>query len=220
MECCGAQCKPGVSHIPLFSAELQPTLWLTGLLSMRPSLQQRLQILPPSLGLTASEAASMAHTLGLQLPQGMPPTLSILPGESEGRFQGLFSLHPYSEGWVGENTLKSQAGIHDLMFLWHRKMNAVRNTAGLTSSLQVCFPPKLHTYRCLSFMRERTVPRGHMFPQEAKVRVRGQEDVMLTTGRRGQSLWSEGITGQAGIDDLSGVILIQMTPLSPLPSQS
>lgn len=133
MECCGAQCKPGVSHIPLFSAELQPTLWLTGLLSMRPSLQQRLQILPPSLGLTASEAASVAHTLGLQLPQGMPPTLSILPGESEGRFQGLFSLHPYSEGWVGENTLKSQAGIHDLMFLWHRKMNAVRNTAGLTS---------------------------------------------------------------------------------------
>lgn len=92
---------------------------------------------------------------------------------------------------MGENTLKSQAGIHDLMFLWHRKMNAVRNTAGRTSSLQVCFPPKLHMYRCLSFMGERTVPRGHMFPQEAKVKVRGQEDVMLTTERRGRCLWSE-----------------------------
>lgn len=156
---------------------------------------------------TAATPGHASHTLHPSWGVGGPIPGSILPTS-------------YSEGWVGENTLKSQAGVHNLMFLWHRKMNAGRNTAGLTSSLQVCFPPKLHTYRCLSFMGERTVPRGHMFPQEAKVKVRGQEDVMLTTGRRGQSLWSEGITGQAGIDDLPGVILIQMTPLSPLPSQS
>lgn len=87
------------------------------------------------------------------------------------------------------------------MLLWHRKMNAARNTACLTSSFQVSLPSKLNRYRCLSRMGERIVTavlRGHTVSQAAKVRVRGQEDVELTTGRRGQSLWSEGITGQAG----------------------
>lgn len=80
-------------------------------------------------------------------------------------------------------------------------MNAAGNTACLTSSFQVSLPSELNRYRCLSRMGERIVTavlRGHTVPEAAKVRGRGQEDVVLTTGRRVQSVGSEGITGQAG----------------------
>lgn len=97
VECSGAQCKLKVSHLPLFSAQLHSTLWLTGLLPTRLSLRWRPLTLPPSLGLSASEPARVAYTLGLQVPQCKPLTHAMLPEELEGSFRGLLCLHPYSE---------------------------------------------------------------------------------------------------------------------------
>lgn len=50
---------------PVFWDQLHPTLPLTSQLSISPCLCWRPPNLPLSLGLTAAEAASVAHTLGL-----------------------------------------------------------------------------------------------------------------------------------------------------------
>lgn len=43
--------------------------------------------------------------------------------------------------------------------------------------------------------------KGHTVPQAPRVRVRGEEEFMLTTTtRRGQSLWAARVTGQMGTE--------------------
>lgn len=83
----------------------------------------------PSFLLPCRLTANVAHILGLWL---CLRHCAILPGESE----GSFSLHPFNERQVGENSLMSQAGIRGLMSLWHREMVAAKNSAGLTLASQ------------------------------------------------------------------------------------